>query len=181
MNTTVDLTPTWAAIMPAIVAALTDGTEKGRELAREELMDLARRVDALNATPRDVPAVEHEEAMSARDLSPADWLATHASVSNNADLDTEQRHRIMSELESFAESALERLEDMGAYHQFVNPETGQTFGSFQLYQITKDDKRKDGSEPGWYWQSQFPGCLPDGETSGPFESAKEAWTDAQRI
>jgi hypothetical protein len=32
---------------------------------------------------------------------------------------------------------------------------------------------------GWFWQSCFPGCLPDGNPFGPFESEKEALADAQ--
>lgn len=34
-------------------------------------------------------------------------------------------------------------------------------------------------EPGWYWWSCFPGCLPDGEPTGPFETEAEAIADAQ--
>ncbi len=44
----IDMTPTWTGIMPAILAVLEDGTPKGKMLAREELMELARKVDALN-------------------------------------------------------------------------------------------------------------------------------------
>lgn len=32
---------------------------------------------------------------------------------------------------------------------------------------------------GWYWWSCFPGCLPDGEPNGPFETEAEALADAQ--
>ena len=32
---------------------------------------------------------------------------------------------------------------------------------------------------GWYWQSCFPGCLPDGEPNGPFATEAEAVSDAQ--
>jgi hypothetical protein len=32
---------------------------------------------------------------------------------------------------------------------------------------------------GWYWQSCFPGCLPDGEPNGPFDSEDEAVKDAR--
>lgn len=32
---------------------------------------------------------------------------------------------------------------------------------------------------GWYWWSCFPGCLPDGEPSGPFDTEQEAVNDAQ--
>ena len=39
----------------------------------------------------------------------------------------------------------------------------------------------DGSfrEPGWYWWSCFPGCLPDSDPEGPFSSEAEA-LDAAR-
>lgn len=47
---TIDCTPTWAGLMPALFAILENGTETGKRQAREELMDLARKVDALNAS-----------------------------------------------------------------------------------------------------------------------------------
>lgn len=34
---------------------------------------------------------------------------------------------------------------------------------------------------GWYWWSCFPGCLPDSEPFGPFETEAEALADAQDI
>jgi len=37
-----------------------------------------------------------------------------------------------------------------------------------------------GIEPGWYWWACFPGCLPDGEPSGPFKTEQDAIDDAQR-
>lgn len=33
--------------------------------------------------------------------------------------------------------------------------------------------------PGWYWQSCFPGCLPDSDPIGPFATEQEALADAQ--
>lgn len=33
--------------------------------------------------------------------------------------------------------------------------------------------------PGWYWQSCFPGCLPDSDPIGPFETEEAALADAQ--
>lgn len=33
---------------------------------------------------------------------------------------------------------------------------------------------------GWYWQACFPGCLPDGEPVGPFETEGAAIADAQK-
>ena len=37
------------------------------------------------------------------------------------------------------------------------------------------------TQPGWYWWSCFPGCLPDGDPSGPFASEADAIADAQDI
>lgn len=34
-------------------------------------------------------------------------------------------------------------------------------------------------EQGWYWWSCFPGCLPDGDPIGPFNTEAEALADAQ--
>jgi hypothetical protein len=34
---------------------------------------------------------------------------------------------------------------------------------------------------GWYWWSCFPGCLPDSEPVGPFDTEAEALADAQNI
>ena len=34
-------------------------------------------------------------------------------------------------------------------------------------------------EPGWYWWTCFPGCLPDSDPSGPFETEAEALADAR--
>lgn len=48
----IDMTPTWAGIMPALVAALQDGTPDGRRIARAELARLAEEVDSANAAAR---------------------------------------------------------------------------------------------------------------------------------
>lgn len=32
---------------------------------------------------------------------------------------------------------------------------------------------------GWYWQACYPGCLPDGEPMGPYDTEAEAIADAQ--
>ena len=36
-----------------------------------------------------------------------------------------------------------------------------------------------GLEKGWYWWSCFPGCMPDSEANGPFDTAAEALKDAR--
>ena len=35
------------------------------------------------------------------------------------------------------------------------------------------------TEPGWYWRTCFPGCLPDSEAIGPFETEQDATQDSQ--
>ena len=34
-------------------------------------------------------------------------------------------------------------------------------------------------EPGWYWWACFPGCLPDGDPIGPFDTKQAAIADAR--
>ena len=36
------------------------------------------------------------------------------------------------------------------------------------------------TEPGWFWWSCFPGCLPDGDPVGPFDTEALAIADAQK-
>ncbi len=36
------------------------------------------------------------------------------------------------------------------------------------------------NELGWFYWACFPGCLPDGDIVGPFESYKDAMADAQK-
>jgi hypothetical protein len=45
------------------------------------------------------------------------------------------------------------------------------------------DLRDENGAPmpeGWYWWSCFPGCLPDGDPTGPFSSEDEALADARQ-
>ena len=44
---------------------------------------------------------------------------------------------------------------------------------------TESDDPTDCPGPGWYYWFCFPGCLPDGEPMGPFETEAEALADAQ--
>jgi hypothetical protein len=37
------------------------------------------------------------------------------------------------------------------------------------------------TEAGWYWWSCFPGCLPDSQPFGPFDTEAEAIADARNI
>ena len=45
---TIDLTPTWQGLMPALLVMLTDGSPEVRKFATSELMRLARAVDAMD-------------------------------------------------------------------------------------------------------------------------------------
>lgn len=45
---TIDITPTWSAIMPALLNVIENGTPEGRKLATTELMNLAYQVDKSN-------------------------------------------------------------------------------------------------------------------------------------
>jgi len=91
------------------------------------------------------------------------------------------------------------------YHQFTN-KTGETYGSFELFRydldsfvdcrgsdglfyVTADCFTPDGGLTeeelpdlaGWYWQACFPGCMPDGDPIGPFETEQDAITDANEF
>ncbi len=49
---TLDLTPTWSGLLPALLAAYENGGTTGRQIAREELTRLARIADETNAEAR---------------------------------------------------------------------------------------------------------------------------------
>lgn len=74
-----------------------------------------------------------------------------------------------------------------SYHQFKDPETGVSFGSFEVFHISADQIRKNDppgyvfeqGAAGWYWWACFPGCLPDGEPHGPFPTEQDAINDAK--
>ena len=70
-----------------------------------------------------------------------------------------------------------------SYHAFKDDEGG-TFGSFETFEVSKHDADTSHAESmnlsaGWYWWACFPGCIPDGEPSGPFETESAAIEDAQ--
>ena len=68
-----------------------------------------------------------------------------------------------------------------SYHQFINDETGEAYGSFEVFEENACSNRgiiyRSGTGK-WYWWACFPGCLPDGEPIGPFDSEQHATTDA---
>lgn len=75
-----------------------------------------------------------------------------------------------------------------SYHTWQD-ETGEAYGSFQTFYADQGDcadlakaeiaagvpaEDRITYQPGWYWWACFPGCLPDGEPMGPFESEQAA-------
>ena len=83
-----------------------------------------------------------------------------------------------------------------SYHQFLDHYSGEPYGSFETFQITRQNRTAwgDGSgcwedetgersriRCGWYWQACFPGCLPDGDPMGPFRSEAAAVRDANSV
>lgn len=49
---TIDLTPTWRAILPVLIEGLIHGTEAGRSIAREELTRMADIADKYVASKK---------------------------------------------------------------------------------------------------------------------------------
>lgn len=69
---------------------------------------------------------------------------------------------------------------MMAYHKFIDDE-GEEYGSFEVFEVTSGSREAthEGYELGFYWWPCSPGCLPDGEPSGPFKTYREAVNDAR--
>lgn len=64
------------------------------------------------------------------------------------------------------------------HRKFECPDGGG-YGSFEVFFITGQGANEPAFERGWYWWPVFPGCLPDGEMCGPFETEQQAIDDAQ--
>ena len=58
------------------------------------------------------------------------------------------------------------------YHQFPGK-----YGSFEVFHAKE---YADGGleADGWYWWACFPGCMPDSDPSGPYDTAEDAYVDA---
>ena len=66
-----------------------------------------------------------------------------------------------------------------SFHQFTPADGSEPFGSFEVfYDIEALTLTGKEVNPGFYWQSGFPGCLPDGDAVGPFQTEAEAIADA---
>lgn len=69
-----------------------------------------------------------------------------------------------------------------AFYRFRS-DNGSHYGSCDVFFScgSFDQTAEDSHAPGWYWQARFPGCLPDGEASGPFQTEAEALADADAV
>ena len=48
--------------------------------------------------------------------------------------------------------------------------------------LSEEAQKLPGSETiGWYWWPCFPGCSPDGDALGPFDTEAEATADARKV
>jgi len=65
-----------------------------------------------------------------------------------------------------------------SYYHFQAADA-EPFGSFEVFYVETWETHSTDFSAGWYWQACFPGCLPDGEPCGPFDSEAEALADAQ--
>jgi hypothetical protein len=71
-----------------------------------------------------------------------------------------------------------------SYHQFRD-DSGESYGSFEVFHVSIEESKRRDSQPdlwhcesGWYWHPCFPGCLPSGDPSGPFNNEVSAILDA---
>ena len=75
------------------------------------------------------------------------------------------------------------------FHCFHDEETQEKYGSFEVFwddddtpKWGGDPRNYDGNgepvKPGWYWWACYPGCLPEGEPSGPFATSSQAHENA---
>lgn len=70
--------------------------------------------------------------------------------------------------------------------EYSNPEREteeNALPDVEVFQVPEDcePETEDGEPltPGYYWWGCFPGCLPDGDPIGPFDTYEDALEDAQ--
>jgi hypothetical protein len=62
---------------------------------------------------------------------------------------------------------------------YSNPERANEEHALPDVEIFYDRGYHPLNGAGYYWQSSFPGCLPDSDPIGPFNSEADAIADAQ--
>jgi len=74
----------------------------------------------------------------------------------------------------------DKLADRDAGYHPLHDEDGCAYGSFEVFWMDSgvDPESPLSSEPGWYWASGWPGCIPDGDCVGPFDTSTDARVDA---
>lgn len=65
-----------------------------------------------------------------------------------------------------------------AYHYSDPFRASDPYTQPDIETFTHEDEGP-GLEPGWYWWSCFPGCLPSGDPYGPFPTEQAALKDAR--
>jgi len=65
-----------------------------------------------------------------------------------------------------------------SYYRFKD-EDGEEYGSFEVFYDEGTEQPNVETVPaGYYWWACFPGCMPDGDPIGPFETEDEAIDNA---
>jgi hypothetical protein len=76
---------------------------------------------------------------------------------------------------------------------YSNPERENhpyTLPDVEVFYVTEEEAKEYNNDnageevyagEGWYWWSCFPGCLPDSDAFGPFDSEAEAIENAQDL
>jgi hypothetical protein len=83
------------------------------------------------------------------------------------------------------ESDLHSLPDVEVFHQsqqdFIRSEAGsvQRIRLDNERETTPNNFQASASLAGWYWWSCFPGCLPDSDPYGPYDTEEQALEAAQ--
>ena len=65
MSKKVDMTPSWSTAMDILILMLESGDDEGKELAKQELRNLAKQVDQKNAINAILNAVKKGEVSNA--------------------------------------------------------------------------------------------------------------------
>ena len=68
-----------------------------------------------------------------------------------------------------------------AYYQFQDEISRELFGSCEVFYTCGSVDVGGDIEPGWYWDACYPGCLPDGDPAGPFETEALAMANADVV
>lgn len=63
-RTTIDVTPTWAGLLPVLLAIIQDGTSEGQRNAREELRRMAQAADRWNKAAKHLRPLLDEHAQA---------------------------------------------------------------------------------------------------------------------